>query len=406
MVFGLPFHLNRFFRPTFLDAFGFSNTQLGDLFAVYGVVAMLSYFPGGVLADRFSARGLLTVSLLSTSLGGFYLATIPPAWGMAVLYGFWGFTTIFLFWGALIRAIREWGGSDAQGTAFGVLEAGRGLVAATTAFLAVYLLASALPADAALASSEEKVAAIQSIAIFYAAVTLAVAVLVWLWLPAESDPKRNHRSVTDGIVTALGRPVLWAQAAVIIFAYCGYKGVDNYGLYARDVLGMNDVQGARLTALAAYLRPVAALLAGILADRISPSRVLAITFGVMILTYAGLSLATPDSLGLKFIFANLFVSLFAVFALRGVYFALLEEGSTPRHLTGTAVGLVSFVGFTPDIFFAPLAGRILDAAPGAQGHLNLFAVMTVLAACGLVAVIAVIFLKRRDAIKAVLSRSG
>ena len=31
MIFALPFHTARFFRPTLLDAFGFSNTQLGDV---------------------------------------------------------------------------------------------------------------------------------------------------------------------------------------------------------------------------------------------------------------------------------------------------------------------------------------------------------------------------------------
>jgi MFS family permease len=53
MVFGLPFGTARFFRPTMLDVFGFTNTQLGDLFAVYGITAMLSYFPGGAIADHF-----------------------------------------------------------------------------------------------------------------------------------------------------------------------------------------------------------------------------------------------------------------------------------------------------------------------------------------------------------------
>ncbi len=36
MVFGLPFHTARFFRPTLLDVFSFSNTQRGDLFAEGG----------------------------------------------------------------------------------------------------------------------------------------------------------------------------------------------------------------------------------------------------------------------------------------------------------------------------------------------------------------------------------
>ncbi len=51
-VFGLPFHVIRFFRPAVLDVFGFTNTQLGAVMATYGVVATLSYFPGGPLADR------------------------------------------------------------------------------------------------------------------------------------------------------------------------------------------------------------------------------------------------------------------------------------------------------------------------------------------------------------------
>jgi len=54
-IYSLPFHVARFFRPTFLLAFDFTNTQLGVVQATYGVIAMLAYFPGGPLADRFSA---------------------------------------------------------------------------------------------------------------------------------------------------------------------------------------------------------------------------------------------------------------------------------------------------------------------------------------------------------------
>jgi MFS family permease len=68
MIFGLPYNIPRYFRPTLLEAFDFTNTQLGDVFAAYGVMAMLAYFPGGVLADRFSTRGLMTTSLIARRL--------------------------------------------------------------------------------------------------------------------------------------------------------------------------------------------------------------------------------------------------------------------------------------------------------------------------------------------------
>ncbi len=145
IIFALPFHVARFFRPTLLHVFEFSNTQLGDIFAAYGVTAMLSYFPGGAIADRYSARGLMTLSLFATALGGFYMATFPGELEMALLYAYWGVTTIFLFWGALIKSTREWGGILSQGKAFGILDGGRGLIAAGFAVIAVAVFSSHLP---------------------------------------------------------------------------------------------------------------------------------------------------------------------------------------------------------------------------------------------------------------------
>ena len=97
VMFSLPFHIPRFFRPTMLDVFQLSNTQLGDIFAMYGVVALLAYFPGGTLADRFNARTLIALSLVATSLGGFYLYTIPTLTGLYALFAYWGLTSILLF---------------------------------------------------------------------------------------------------------------------------------------------------------------------------------------------------------------------------------------------------------------------------------------------------------------------
>ena len=134
-IFALPFHLARFFRPTVLEIFQLSNTELGAAQAMYGIFAMLCYFPGGPLADRFPARKMLALSLWSTAAGGLYMATFPDYGGAVVLWSFFGVTTILFFWAALIRATRDWGGHDRQGRAFGLLDGGRGLLAAILASL-------------------------------------------------------------------------------------------------------------------------------------------------------------------------------------------------------------------------------------------------------------------------------
>ncbi len=394
IVFGLPFHTARFFRPTLLEVFGFTNTQLGDLFAVYGITAMVSYFPGGALADRFPARSLLAASLFATGAGGLFMATIPAAMPMGLLYGFWGITTIFLFWGALIRATREWGGESTQGLAFGILEGGRGLVAALLASFALAVFASIMPENANLATDDMRRAGMQSIVLVYTAAAFGAGVLVWFTVPVPDATGYRSRHPLRGMVRVLRRPVIWAHAAVIVCAYCAYKGLDNYSLYAVQVLGMDEVRGAALATWGGWIRPFAAVIAGVVADRINAARSIGVSFAVLVVSWAVLGLWSAESAPLNVIYLNLFVTFFAVFALRGIYFALLEENRTPPYLTGAAVGLVSLVGYTPEVFFAPITGRILDANPGADGFRHYFLFLAGTALLGIAVVLLLLRLRR------------
>ncbi len=394
IVFGLPFHTARFFRPTLLEVFGFTNTELGDLFAIYGITAMISYFPGGALADRFPARSLLTASLFATGVGGLFMATIPPALPMGLLYGFWGITTIFLFWGALIRATREWGGESTQGVAFGILEGGRGLVAALLASLALAVFASIMPENANLASDGVRRDGMRSIILVYTASAFVAGLLTWFTVPVPDAAGHISRHPLQGMARVLRRPVIWAHAAVIVCAYCGYKGLDNYSLYAVQVLGMDEVRGAALSTYGGWIRPFAAVAAGILADRFNAARSIGVAFAVLMVSWTLLGVSSMDAASLNIIYLNLFVTFFAVFALRGIYFALLEENRTPPYLTGAAVGLVSLVGYTPEIFFAPITGRILDANPGIVGFRHYFLFLAAIALLGICVVLVLLRLRR------------
>ena len=193
------------------------------------------------------------------------------------------------------------------------------------------------------------------------------------------------------------RPIVLAQAGVIVCAYCGYKGLDNYSLYAEQVLGKNEVDAARLAVYGAYIRPFAAVAAGFLADRWSASRTIGLLFVVLVACYALLATSLPGADGLIVIYGNIFVSFFAVFGLRGVYFALLEENDTPPLLTGAVTGMVSFIGFTPEVFFTPITGRILDATPGAGGHQHYFLFLAAVSVIALGVVVWLIRLQRQGA---------
>ena len=205
-IFSLPFHVARYFRPTLLLALDLTNTQLGLIQAAYGVVAMLAYFPGGFLADLFSTRVLLTASLATTALGGFYFASFPSYEGLWLLFGFWGLTTILLFWAALIRATREWGARDAQGYAYGILDGGRGLFAAVMASAAVLIFEASFPSDSTGITNAQRLDALRSVIFFYTAMTLASAVLSWLFVTGSQVSSPGLRVSSGLLARIVGTP--------------------------------------------------------------------------------------------------------------------------------------------------------------------------------------------------------
>jgi len=394
-IFSLPFHVARFFRATMLEVFGFSNADLGDVFAVYGITAMLAYFPGGTIADRFTPRTLLTVSMTGTAAGGLYMASVPGIAGMSLLFAYWGVTSILLFWAALIKSTREWGGVIAQGRAFGILDGGRGLLAAALASIAVTILNSLMTGTASMVDPDEQRAALVGVIYFYTAVTFAAGVFCWFVVaPASGSGTPRTEKPRSHVREVLRQPLVWIQALIVVCAYCGYKGLDNYSLYAVDVLGMTEVDAARFTANSAFLRPLAAVAAGFLADRIKPSRMILSLFVVLAVTQIYLGFADPAAAPYTIALLNILVSFAAVYALRGVYFALLEETRVPGPMTGTAVGFISLVGYTPDIFFAAIGGRLIDSAPGITGHQYYFLFLGVIMLVGIAATLALMRLAR------------
>lgn len=388
IIFALPFHLARFFRPTLLEVFELSATQLGAIQGVYGIVAMLAYFPGGLLADRFSANKLLAVSLWMTGLLGFYLASFPNYIESLMVFALFGVTTIMLFWGALIRATREWGGTHQQGMAFGLLEGGRGLLAVALASLGVLLFELSFPEGYNSATLEEKQHTFGIVIYAYTLVTLITGVLVWFALNDELQ-KANESRFQFNLIKNFKKVILiravWWQALIVLCAYAGYKGIDHLSLYAVDAYHYDSIQAAKLVTIAAWIRPVAAVAAGIIADRTDPIKMLMLSFIIFFLANAFFAFSTPQPHLAWILITNVMITCTAVFALRALYFSIFEHYQLSNKITGSAVGLVSVVGFLPDVFILYIAGKLVDTYPGIEGHQYFFMLLAAFAILGLIA---------------------
>ncbi|WP_105982264.1 MFS transporter [Nonlabens agnitus] len=384
----MPFVLPRIFRPTVLEVFQLSNVELGALFSTYGVVAFFSYLFGGSIADKYQPKYLISVALMLTAAGGLVLATIPDFWTLQLLYGYWGFTTIFLFWAAMLKATRVTGGKNRQGLAFGLLDGGRGLVAAGFGSLGIFVF-TFFVVDRVATSVENQADSFQYVVLTFSAVIAAVGILVAIFLKsttrAEEVQVTQWKELITNFKTVIKIKAVWLLMVIILCAYVGYKITDVFSLYANDVLKYDEVESAKVGTYLLYIRPFVGVGVGLLADKTKTSLMMIIGFLLSLLGCALFASGIIEE-GLETLFIiSILVTATGVYAFRTLYYAALQEGHIPLIMTGTAIGLISLVGYTPDIFMGPLIGYFLDGWPGELGHQYVFIMCGVFMIIGAIA---------------------
>ena len=352
----------------------------------------------------------MSFSLLATALGGLYLLSGPSHFGLTLLFAYWGATTVLVFWAAMIKATRLSAPSHRQGFAFGLLDGGRGLAASLFASVGILLLSfGTFNPQGDFSDAGEAFDAMRLLIIYYTVLTALAAGLTWFFVSVQTEsgakddfqPQGQHSSASS-LGSTLINPLVWLQGGIVICAYCGYKALDNYSLFVVQHYGWSQVEGAQFITFSSYMRPVAALVAGILADRLRTSKMTYFLFAALGLAFAGIAWMTHFDAAITLVLAMLLFTFFAVFALRGIYFALVDESQIRMGATGTAVGIISVLGFTPDIFFASISGRMLDAGQDGFGYYFLFVagIMFVGCLCALVLALKVNKMRKFQAVSA------
>ena len=225
-------------------------------------------------------------------------------------------------------------------------------------------------------------------------ITLLSGVFVWFFLPKNSDEVTREKINTSHLGSIIKMPSIWLLSIIIVCAYVGYKITDDYSLYAHEVLGFDEYESALIGTVALWIRAIVAISVGYLADKLSASKVISCCFLLTIIGAGMVSLGFIDQI-VVLIITNLALILIGLYGIRTLYFALIEEADIPVYITGTAVGVVSVIGFTPDIFMGPWMGSLLDNNPGELGHQKVFFILLVFALIGLVASLFFGFLNRR-----------
>ncbi|WP_395065350.1 nitrate/nitrite transporter [Paraburkholderia silvatlantica] len=385
-------YLRQVYQTTMLDVLQIDNAQLGYLYSVLGIVFFVCYLPSGWLADRIAPRLLICFSLVGTGALGLWYSTAPSFHALLAIFCLWGVTTGLTFWASVLKRVRMIAAANEQGRFFGLLDGGRGLVEAMLATAALALFA------AATGSGRGEATGLRHVIYLYSFTCIALGALMSFFKdpapgqaaskPVEANAKG---SLWRDLATLAAIPQLWLMAAVV---FCGYQifwATYSFSAYLQQgEMHMSVVAAGMVTTAKLWMRPIGGIGGGFLGDRLSNLRVL---IWALFLAVAGLiglillpALRNMALLGAVVLFIGLMT-----YAIRGLYWTLLDYCAIPMRITGLAIGLVSLIGYSSDIFLPLVNGYITEHYAGMPGYQIYFAYV---AAIGTLGGIAALVLKR------------
>lgn len=355
-------YLQYTFYDSMMAELNFTNTQMGNVMSVYGALNLIAYFIGGIIADRFSSRILISFSLVATGITGFWFATFPSYTSMLIISVIWSITTIFTYWPACIKAVNQLGESDVQGRLFGFREALNSLGALIFSSTAMWIFTH---------SGEN----FRNVVIFYSITYVVIGVISFIFLPKDSGSKGGEKkNLFAGLGYVLKNPMIWVIGFVIFFGYAVGSIMGRLTPYLTAVFKMGVTTAGIVGIINSYgVGNVGAVAGGLITDKMkSSTRFLRLCFVIMaVLLVIFVAVPGKPSFLIAAIVMGLAVRLVQT-AVRGVYFVPLDEAKIPVEYMGTAAGVVSVIGFAPDAFLFSVYGKIIDSMSEVAGYKVMF----------------------------------
>lgn len=351
LIYGLPY-FRTYYYDAYLETYNLTNTQMGTLGAMFGVFGMISYLFGGVVADFISPKKLIALSLILTGVAGFCHLFATNYTMLLVIYLVWGFTALFAFWPALVKGIRGLAAPNEQSKAFGFMEGGRGVTNA--AHLAVALTIFNL-----LTRNSGKAVGLRGVIVFYSIVVIVLGVLVFLFFKDPETSEKSERMSFKQVLMVIKLPQVWILCLILCATYVMNMSYAYFNPYATSAFGIAVAGGAMVAIMADYIRPVASIGGGILADKVGRPKIMIFSFLVMAVgTFA---IALFPSMSLPVFVAMCAIVYFGMYCNYGIVFSLMDDGGIPMEVSGIAVGVICTIGYLPEVICPLVAGYTLDA---------------------------------------------
>ena len=350
-----------------LETFDITRAQLGECHSIMGVIFFLTYVPSGWLSDKLPTRWLMSMSMAGTGLLALWLSTVPDFAQIKLIFIGWGLTSGLTLWGALIKGTSLLAPHDQQGRFFGLLESGRGLVEALLATIGLAVFAYFLNTLEA-STSGSLIAVIW----FYGLVSIGFTPILFFALKTShmEAPLNPNRQGMSGLVTDLKELLtnqkIWLAALVILIGYQIFWVTYSLAGLLQSIFQLSAVTVGAITVGRLWMRPLGGVLAGFIGDyfRVIPF------LGVLMLIAGGLLALLPSlpaTIGATVLFPMVLLIGLFTYGVRGIFWATLDECDVSASTRGLAVGIISLLAYTPDIYVPMVQSWALANWSGQQG---------------------------------------
>lgn len=385
LAYQIPY-LRYTFYDQFAAAYQFSNTQIGLLASALAFTNTLCYPIGGFIADRFSTKTLICITLAA-----FAVLTVIFALStnfivlviVHVLYGFFGIATL---WSAYLNGIRNLADKDNQSKIFGSSEATRGIIQTIMGFAFLGIL-GITASDAA---------GIKAVLLFGSGACVVFFILALIFLPkteikAVTEENAKEAEVKYSLMDVLKNPGVWITIFVIMFAYISWTVGNGYlTTYTVQVLQISPATASALGMVRSYIIVLlAGFIGGFVLDKFTyKGKGFLVFFIAIIAAIIGVmftSKMVPLCIALTLIIA------FLANIMKSTYWSIMDQAGVPLGMTAIATGIISFIAFIPDFLVGPICGKWLDDAAAAgnisAGFDKIFILLIVSSAIGIVSAI-------------------
>lgn len=369
-------YLPSYFYVPFQEAFGLTNEQQGTLLSMYGIMAVIAYFLGGPIADKFKPKTLMVASSFLTAALGLYMSTKPSYAILLVIYFIFGITATLLYWSAFVKSLKLMGDDSEQGKIFGAFESFYGLVSLVLSYVVLMALSSYIASNGNF----------EYVIYCYCGFSIVVAILIALFFDPDkycvyTGAINEEKFEFKMIPQAFKLPVTWFNSIIVFLMFFIICGAIYIGPFVNTVYALPVTLATGISITIKYgFRMIFSPIGGRMVDKEGKSSMVLVKIAISIVVASVILVLVPKSpeyVILGIVAAFIFCVTFNL--PRACMYVPVAEVKVDAKILGTVVGLVSAFGYSSDIWIWKMFGAILDSK-GDQGYVYLFALMGVAAA--------------------------